>query len=116
MKPVSTLLKKTPPPKYELFNHDNDKDFACIRILEGEYVGVEYHYEKVSLRTPEGVGEEEDDDGPRELSFTYVIMNSGEELVTSSSSSGVTKNESLEGVLCSILFHIVENKDAVQFK
>ena len=114
MKPVSTLLKKTPPPKYELFNHDNDKDFACIRFLEGEYVGVEYHYEKVSLRTPEGVGEE-DDDGPRELSFTYVIMNSGEELVTSSS-SGVTKNESLEGVLCSILFHIVENKDAVQFK
>ena len=42
-KKLKSVMNLPTPPKYEIFNHDTAKDFACIRIVEGEYDGIEYH-------------------------------------------------------------------------
>ena len=98
-KKLKSVMNLPTPPKYEIFNHDTAKDFACIRIVEGEYDGIEYHYTKVS------VGE---DTGENEVPFLFEY-----ELMDQSLINKLDIKE-LEGVMCSILFHLIENMDNVK--
>ena len=45
-----------------------DEDFSCIKIMDGEYEGVIYKYDKVRF------SEKENADGQLPLQFTYDVM------------------------------------------
>lgn len=89
MKSVMNLPKT---PKYEVFNHKDVKDFACFRILSDEYVGLTFHFTKIT------VGEDTGEEVP--LSFNYNIVDDvhGNEYT----------KEQLDSIICSILFDVVE--------
>ena len=67
------MLKRNSPTdqtknkKYAFVQREGD-DFSCIRLLEGEYNGVIYKYDKVAFE-PKPL-----DSGDIPLRFTYDIM------------------------------------------
>ena len=65
-------------PHYEVFMQAEDQDLAYIRILEGPYKDIVYHYGIVS------VGQEEED-GSVPLNYTYDIT---EGVLTEENTSG----------------------------
>jgi hypothetical protein len=62
---------------YTSFDHPDITKFVCIRINEGEFEGIVYHYENLK------VGDEMDDDGAL-LNFNYHVVESfiAEEMLT----------------------------------
>ena len=91
-------------PRYELLNTEAVKDFACVRILDGDFMGLVYHYNTISLG--------EDDGGPEiPFKFTYDIVDGWDEAWTEPSLT-----ELLQDTLCSILFDLIENQDNVARK
>ena len=63
--------------EYNHIERPDVKDFICIRIGEGEFEGIVYHYENLK------VGDDTDDDGAL-LNFNYHIVESfiAEEMLT----------------------------------
>lgn len=59
--------KLGPAPKYETFLSNDVKDFTCIRILEGEFRNVQYHYDVIKMGKDDG-----SDSIP--LTFTYQVV------------------------------------------
>jgi hypothetical protein len=83
------------PPKYELLNHDKIKDFACVKILEGEFSGCVYHYNTVKVDEMSESAEEVP------LRFTYNVV------------EGYNEDWSIgefEDTICSILMNLVEKQ------
>ena len=62
---------------YNHFDHPEVKDFICIKINEGEFEGIVYHYENLK------VGDDTDDGGAL-LNFNYHVVESfiAEEMLT----------------------------------
>ena len=89
MKSVTNLPT---PPKYELFNHDTVKDFACFRVLSGQFAGLTFHFLKVSIGEDKGEG-----DVP--LTFTYDIIDPLPDN---------NNKEEIDPIVCSILFDVIE--------
>jgi len=72
-KKKSKPLAETPDaPAYDVHNRAENDNLACIRILEGEFKDVVFHFGIVTLG-------EEADDGSIPLHFDYVIVEGGEE-------------------------------------
>lgn len=87
-KTASTL---NPPPKYEAFLADSVKDFTCVRIIDGDFAEVEYHYDVIKLG-------EDDGSSTIPLTFTYKIIK-----------GNVTKkqNAKFHDAIASILFDVI---------
>jgi hypothetical protein len=56
-------------PKYNHVNRDDVPDFICIRIGEGEFEGIVYHYENLKIG-------DETEEGDALLHFNYHIVES----------------------------------------
>jgi hypothetical protein len=82
--------------KYNHITREDVPEFVCIRIEEGEFEGIVYHYENVK------VGEELEDGGAL-LNFNYHIVESfmAEEMMT----DGVKKR--FEDIVAGILYDIL---------
>ena len=82
--------------KYNHITHKDVPEFVCIRIEEGEFEGIVYHYENVR------VGEELEDGGAL-LNFNYHVVESfiAEEMLTDS----VKKR--FEDIVAGILYDIL---------
>ena len=65
MKPVANLPKA---PKYEVFDHEEVKNLSCVKILEGDFAEVSYHYDIVSIDP------DEDPDKTVPMRYTYHLM------------------------------------------
>ena len=93
--PMRSVKNLKNPPKYELLNHDSVKDFACFKILEGDYAGCVYHYTTVKVEEPK----ENEEEVP--LRFTYNLVegyNEGWDVVD------------FENTICAILINVVEKQ------
>ncbi len=65
MSKLASTLK--PPPKYKAILNDQVKDFTCIRIIDGKFKNVEYHYDVITM------GEDDGSDSVP-LTFTYQLV------------------------------------------
>ena len=63
----NTDQTKTPSKRYAFAQRQGD-DFSCIKIMDGQYEGIIYKYNKVAFET------EPLDSGEIPLRFTYDIM------------------------------------------
>ena len=63
----NTDQTKTPSKRYAFAQRQGD-DFSCIKIMDGQYEGIIYKYNKVAFET------EPLDSGEIPLKFTYDIM------------------------------------------
>jgi hypothetical protein len=82
--------------KYNHINREDVPDFVCIKIEEGEFEGIVYHYENVS------VGEVLDD-GDALLNFNFHVVETflAEEMLTES------LKKRFEDTVAGILFDIL---------
>ena len=64
----ATDQKKKQKNKRYAFAQRQGEDFSCIKIMDGEYEGVIYKYDKVRF------SEKENADGQLPLQFTYDVM------------------------------------------
>jgi hypothetical protein len=82
--------------KYSSIERDDVPDFVCIRIDEGEFEGIVYHYENLKIG-------EETEDGGALLNFNYHIVESfiAEEMLTDKIKTN------FEDTIASILFDIL---------
>jgi hypothetical protein len=64
--------------EYDHIDHPKVKNFVCIRIKEGEFEGIVYHYENLKI------GDEVDEENGALLNFNYHIVESfiAEEMLT----------------------------------
>jgi hypothetical protein len=81
---------------YNHIEHPEVKDFVCIRIEEGEFEGMVYHYENLK------VGDETDDGGAL-LNFNYHVIESflAEEMLTEAIKTRF--EDTIAGILYDIL-------------
>ena len=63
----STDQKKTNNKRYAFAQRQGD-DFSCIKIMDGQYEGVIYKYDKVQF------SQTENEHGEIPLKFTYDVM------------------------------------------
>lgn len=84
-------------PRYNHIERKDIPNFICIRIEEGEFEGIVYHYENLK------VNEEPEENGDALLQFNYHIVESfiAEEMLTDSIKTR------LEDTIASILFDIL---------
>ncbi len=97
MKPASNL---PPPPKYEVYDHDDIKDLSCIRIKDGLFEDLEFHFDVIKL-------EDIDDEGNIPLRYTYTVVKPIERKENDIRKEGT--NEEFHEVATSILLDIVGN-------
>jgi len=89
----SKVLSEVPEaPAYEVENLEENDKLAAIRILDGEYAGVVYHYGIVTIG-------EEYDDGSVPMNFEYNIVEGG----------SYEHDPDFEAVVASILQKIVSD-------
>lgn len=84
-------------PSYNHIERTDVPNFVCIRIEEGEFEGIVYHYENLK------VNEEPEENGDALLQFNYHIVESfiAEEMLTDSIKTR------FEDTIASILFDIL---------
>lgn len=84
-------------PKYNHVERLEVPNFVCIRIEEGEFEGIVYHYENLK------VNDEPEENGDALLHFNYHIVESfiAEEMLTDSIKTR------FEDTIASILFDIL---------
>lgn len=82
---------------YSHIMHPKVEKFVCIKINEGEFEGMVYHYENLK------VGDEEDENGDAMLNFNYHVVESfmAEEMMTDSI------KQRFEDTIAGILFDIL---------
>jgi len=82
------------PVKYELIEHDNSyhNNHWAIRIQEGEYEGVAYQYDTVSIN---------EEEGDVVLSFNTITLENPQEKDL--------KNDEFESIIGDILTTIIED-------
>ena len=84
-------------PRYKHIERKDVPEFICIRIEEGEFEGIVYHYENMKMN------DNFEEDGDALLNFNYHIIESflAEEMITDSIKTR------LEDTIASILFDIL---------
>ena len=80
-------------PAFDVFNRVENDKIACIKILNGPFKDVIFHYDVVTIG-------EENQDGSVNMNFSYQIVE-GENIVVSNDS------ENFEEVAASILLKVV---------
>ena len=87
-------------PKYNYVEREDVPNFFCLKIEEGEFEGMVYHYENLKI------AEEEDENGGALLNFNYHIVESflAEEMLTDSIKLR------FEDTIASILFDILQKQ------
>ena len=71
MKTMSKRVIDDPvAPKYTHIERPDVKDFVCVRIDDGEFEGIVYHYENLQI------GDVENEDGSALLNFNYHVVES----------------------------------------
>jgi hypothetical protein len=94
---MASVVENPVAPLYSHIERNEVKDFVCIRIDEGEFEGIVYHYENLK------VNDEPEENGDALLNFNYHIVESfiAEEMLTDSIKSR------FEDTIASILFDIL---------
>jgi hypothetical protein len=84
-------------PKYTHIERLDVKDFVCVRIDDGEFEGIVYHYENLQF------GDEETEDDLALLNFNYHVVESflAEEMM-----EGPLKNR-FQDTIAAILYDIL---------
>ena len=95
---MKSVMNLPNPPQYEVFDHESVKELSCIKIVEGDFDGVTFHFDIVKLMP------EELENGTIPLRYTYTMM------------EGVIledEKEQFEEIVTSILFSLVEENENV---
>lgn len=66
---MNKVIDNPVAPSYTTIDKEGVR-FACIKIQEGEFEGIVYHYENLQ------VGDEDEDGGGATLNFNYHIVES----------------------------------------
>jgi len=95
---MANVIDNPVAPKYNYAERKDVPKFICLRIEEGEFEGMVYHYENLK------VGEENEDGAL--LNFNYHIVESfiAEEMLTESIKTR------FEDTIASILFDILQKQ------
>ena len=94
---MASVVENPVAPSYSHIERTDVPNFVCIRIEEGEFEGMVYHYENLK------VNEEPEENGDALLKFNYHIVESfiAEEMLTDSIKGR------FEDTIASILFDIL---------
>jgi hypothetical protein len=92
---MASVVDNPVAPSYTHIERKEVPNFVCIRIGDGEFEGIVYHYENLKVG-------EEDDDGAL-LQFNYHIVESfiAEEMLTEN------LKQRLEDTIASILYDVL---------
>jgi hypothetical protein len=86
------ITTKNKAPSFDCISHDSAKDVIAIRVLDGEFKGVEFHFGVLKF------SEDTDDEGFARLNFDYTLLNNQE----------YAGNIEFEEVVAAILYRIID--------